>query len=112
MRVMRAHHPRAWIVVSSFAVPIAAYAGAVLDADGDLVPDQFDNCRLVANGLNQLTNQVDADLDGSETVTTADFSIFLGKFSGVGAANRPGPSGLACSDPTIRIDLGQAPCTH
>jgi hypothetical protein len=49
--------------------------------------------------------------DGNTAITAADFGIFLGKFSGAGDANRPGPSGLFCANPTIRVDLGQVPCT-
>jgi hypothetical protein len=121
-------------------LPFSAFAGPVLDADGDLVPDAYDNCRLVANGPNQTTNQVDCDLDGygnrcdadlnqdcattaadfglwlaafgsivgaggceldfdgNGTITAADFGIFLGKFSGMGLANAPGLSGLACAN--------------
>jgi hypothetical protein len=129
----------------------------MLDFDADLVPDSFDNCRTVANGPNQATNQSDSDgdgygnrcdtdfdqsgttttadfgrflgafgsppiciaiyppppacmpdLDGSGTVTTADFGNFLGRFSAPPGA--PGPSGLVCANPLIRIDLGDAPC--
>jgi len=132
----------------AFGFALSANAGAITDTDNDLVPDQFDNCRVVANGPNQTTNQVDSDLDGygnrcdadyhnpptgpnnlattagdfgfflgtfgtnslgqtdhdgNGTITAADFGIFLSKFSAVGAANAPGPSGLACS--------GTIPCT-
>ena len=129
--------------------PAPARAGAVLDADGDLIPDPFDNCSTRANGPNQGSNQVDVDLDGygnrcdadfdqDGATTPADFGIFLGWFGGYcippgncapdldgdGAVtpsdfgifltyfgvSPPGPSGLACADPTIRIALGDVPC--
>lgn len=72
-------------------VPLAAFGGAVQDTDGDLVPNQFDNCSTAANGPNQTTNQVDCDRDGygnrcdtdtdqSCTTTTADFGGFLALF--------------------------------
>jgi hypothetical protein len=72
-------------------LPVHAHSGAIQDADGDLVPDQFDNCSLVANGPNQTTNQVDSDLDGygnrcdadldqNCATTAADFGLFLGVF--------------------------------
>jgi hypothetical protein len=41
-------------------------------------------------------------------VTTADFGIFLGRFSAPPGV--PGPSGLACARFAIRIDLGDVPC--
>jgi len=44
----------------------------------------------------------ETDHDGNQAVSTGDFGIFLGKFSGTGAANGPGPSGLTCA--------GRAPC--
>ena len=129
----------------AFGFAMSASAGAVLDGDGDLVPNQFDNCLVVANGPNQTTNQVDSDLDGygnrcdadydnnfattaadfgvflgtfgtnnlgetdhdgNGTITAADFGIFLAKFSGIGAANRPGTTGLTCTSYT-----GVPPCT-
>ena len=120
----------------AFGNAMSASAGAITDNDGDLVPDQFDNCRTHANGPNQTTNQVDSDLDGygnrcdadfnNDAATNVadfgtflvtfgqptlgqtdmngdgicnvgDFGLFLVKFSGAGAANQPGPSGLACA---------------
>jgi len=88
------------MLASLFAIGFAmsATAGSVVDSDlpsGDLVPDQFDNCRLVQNGPNQGSNQVDTDVDGygnacdadydnDFAVTTADFSVFLTAFGGAG----------------------------
>lgn len=51
-----------WIVFA--AVLFAANAVSAQDADGDLVPDPFDNCLLIANGPNDPSQQVDDDLDG------------------------------------------------
>lgn len=75
----------------AFGYALSASAGAVVDTDGDLVPDQFDNCRLVANGPNQGSNQVDtnldgfgnacdADLDNNNSVGGSDFALFVGFF--------------------------------
>ena len=74
--------------------------GALVDSDGDLVPDEFDNCTQIPNGPQQASNQVDTDRDGYGNacdadysgaadfeVTTADFSIFLYAFTG----SRPNP---------------------
>ena len=129
--------------------PTPARAGAVLDADGDLIPDAFDNCSTLDNGPNDGSNQVDVDLDGfgnrcdadfdqDGATTPADFGLFLGTFGGPcippgvcapdldgdGAVTPadfgifltyfgvgpPGPSGLACADPTVQTSLGDAPC--
>ncbi len=75
--------------------------GALADSDGDLVPDEFDNCVEVPNGPQQGSNQVDTDRDGYGNacdgdysagprdfrVTTTDFTIFLYAFTGA----RPNP---------------------
>jgi hypothetical protein len=82
---------------ASGRVPI----GALADTDGDLVPDEFDNCVEIPNGPQQRSNQVDTDRDGYGNacdadyssgprdfeVTTADFAIFLYAFTGA----RPDP---------------------
>ena len=54
------------LLASIFALGFAftANAGSVTDTDGDLVPDQFDNCLSDANGPNQGSNQIDTDADG------------------------------------------------
>lgn len=89
---VRAHSIRISLAcLIALLVPIAALAGAVLDADNDLVPDQFDTCRLHADGPNQTSNQRDTDLDGygnrcdpdfdqSCSVTAADFGSWLSCF--------------------------------
>lgn len=63
--------------VSLFAIGFAmsATAGSIIDTDGDLVPDVFDNCSTAANGpttANQC-NQVDTDSDGFGNTCDADF---------------------------------------
>lgn len=65
------------LLVSLFAIGFAgsAMAGAVVDTDTDLVPDQFDNCSTAANGPNSVAtgNQVDTDIDGYGNRCDADF---------------------------------------
>jgi len=83
------------MLVSLFAFGLAfsANAGAVADADGDLVPDGFDNCDARANGPGDASNQVDSNQDGygnacdtdynGDNVTNSiDFPIFLNSFTG------------------------------
>jgi hypothetical protein len=88
----------------AFGYAMSASAGAVVDADGDLVPDQFDNCKNFDNGPNDGSNQVDTDIDGwgnacdgdfdntgaSTTwlVSGADFTIFVANFGLSTAAAR------------------------
>ena len=79
-----------WLVLLSASL---AHAGATPDADGDLVPDGFDNCTAIANGPAQACSQQDTDQDGygnscdpdydqTGFVNIPDFSIFLGAFTG------------------------------
>jgi hypothetical protein len=83
------------LLASIFALGFAstANAGAVTDTDGDLVPDQFDNCLTDPNGPNQGSNQIDTDSDGfgnacdtdydnNGNTTTADFGVFFPAFTG------------------------------
>lgn len=76
------------VTLLALLTPVAGFAGAVLDADNDLVPDQFDSCVNHANGPNQASNQIDTDLDGygdrcdpdvdqSCSVTALDFGSWL-----------------------------------
>ncbi len=148
-----------WIGVLVAAFPMISFAGAVVDADLDTIPDQFDNCRTVQNGPNQIWNQNDSDADGygdrcdadydqdgatapsdfsrflqcfgttwltiypplpnqpapfcavtdydrDSATTPLDLTFFLSRFGRGGVL----PSGLACADPTIRVDLGNPPC--
>jgi hypothetical protein len=83
------------LLVSLFAIGFAgsAMAGAVVDTDTDLVPDQFDNCSTAPNGPASVNtgNQVDTDVDGygnrcdadfdnDAAVLGADFTFLLGQF--------------------------------
>ena len=91
-----------------------------LDADGDGYGDAGD-ADYDQNGVTtaadfgvllvRLGRPCDrADHNGDGYVTVADFATYLQKFAGVGAANRPGPSLLACADLSMEIDDGDAPC--
>ena len=62
------------IVLLAFGLALSANAGSIHDADGDLVPDAFDNCLTDPNGPNDGSNQVDADQDGFGNACDADFS--------------------------------------
>lgn len=122
----------------AFGYALSAAAGAVTDTDADLVPDQFDNCNLIANGPNNGSNQVDTDLDGygnrcdgdldnDGLVAGSDFGIFVGYFgSGTAAAREAdfdGDTLIAGSDFGIFVSLfgqplhsglacaGTVPCT-
>ena len=64
--------------VSLFAIGFAmsATAGSIADADGDDIPDVFDNCSVVANGAapgGTCSNQIDTDSDGFGDICDADF---------------------------------------
>jgi len=95
----------------AFGFAMSASAGAVVDTDGDLVPNQFDNCSAVANGPNQTTNQVDSDLDGygnrcdadydnNFATTAADFGVFLGTFgtNNLGETDHDGNGTITAAD--------------
>ncbi|MBJ22951.1 MAG: hypothetical protein GY910_22655 [bacterium] len=112
-------------LVSLFALGFAlnAHAGAVADADTDLVPDQYDNCDGVANGPGELSNQVDSDLDGygnacdadyvdaGFAVNVADFAIFLAAFQGgpTTVTDHDGDGATAVSDFAVFLAAFQAP---
>lgn len=99
-----------------------ALAGAAIDTDGDLVPDQWDNCRSLANGPNEGSNQVDSDLDGygnrcdadfdnSLTVTGADFGQWLGTFGtrNCGETDHDGSCTITTADFAIFFSYHQRP---
>jgi hypothetical protein len=60
-------------VLLALCLSLVASAGSVVDTDGDLVPDGFDNCTQVPNGPNQDSNQVDTDGDGYGNACDCDF---------------------------------------
>ncbi|MBK7951848.1 MAG: hypothetical protein IPK00_24585 [Deltaproteobacteria bacterium] len=63
------------VVVAGVLSLNAGITGAVCaDADSDLVCDAVDNCFVKPNGPNQLSNQVDTDLDGYGNRCDADFN--------------------------------------
>lgn len=106
----------------AFGYAMSASAGAVVDGDGDLVPNQFDNCSVVANGPNQGTNQVDSDLDGygnrcdtdydnSLTTTAADFGAFLATFgtANLGETDHDGSGTITASDFAVFLSKFSAP---
>ena len=79
----------------AFGFAMSANAGAVVDGDGDLVPDAFDNCLTLSNGPGESSNQVDSDQDGYgnacdadydndalNDVTLLDYGVFLAAFTG------------------------------
>ena len=83
------------MLASVFALGFAftANAGSVVDTDGDLVPDAYDNCSDIDNGPGDPSNQVDSNLDGygnacdpdydnNGATTTVDFNTFFASFTG------------------------------
>jgi len=58
---------------AAFALAVAVHAGAVSDNDGDLVPNQFDNCQNHDNGPNDTSNQIDTDIDGYGNACDCDY---------------------------------------
>lgn len=100
--------------VGLFALGFAmsASAGVAIDSDGDLVPDQWDNCSRVANGpIQSVPNQIDSDLDGygnrcdadydnSGTTTSSDFGVFLASFgmNSFGETDHDGSGTITAAD--------------
>ncbi len=69
----------AWAALGSaplWTAPFWAVSAALAlsDADGDLVPDAFDNCSVIPNGPNEASNQVDSDLDGYGNACDPDYN--------------------------------------
>ena len=66
---------------------LSSAANATGDADGDGIPDDADNCTLVANpdqfdaDADGYGNICDADLNNSELVTVSDYIILRGRLS-------------------------------
>lgn len=71
----RARDWRGAMVAVVFAV-VQGGAGVALaaDTDGDLVDDAVDNCLLEPNGPNELSNQVDTDMDGYGNACDPDYN--------------------------------------
>ena len=74
---------------------VKGQGGADTDTDGDLVPDDMDNCSTRPNGANEKSNQIDSDRDGYGNacdpdynndfgVTADDFGVFLSSLGGPG----------------------------
>lgn len=91
------------------ALALGAPAGASVDVDNDTVPDVFDNCLWVKNGLPQAPNvQCDTDRDGYGNACDADvnndFGVGIPDFGTFTAefGHAVGQSGLACA--------GMTPC--
>ena len=102
-------------VLLSMGFALSANAGAVADADGDGVPDAFDNCLNVPNGPVLATascngqedndgdgfgQPCDGDLDGDNIVLGTDLTVMFGLFGG---ANNAGD--LNCDGTTLGTDI-------
>ena len=84
MKIIARVIPSILIAFSPIAFAPVLVAAAIVDTDGDTVPDDIDNCINVPN-----TNQLDADGDGygnfcdgdlnnSNLTTATDFNLFRG----------------------------------
>lgn len=62
----------------AFGLSMGAFAGSIVDADGDDVPDALDNCQVIANGPTSnpgsCTSQFDVDQDGYGNSCDSDLS--------------------------------------
>ena len=96
----------------------AASGGNQVDSDGDgfgnaCDPD-YDNNGIVSttdfgvfyDAFIGASANLATDHDGNGSTSTTDFAAFAARFGSV-----PGPSGLACADPTIDVAAGQPACT-
>jgi hypothetical protein len=123
----------------TIGLSFSSFAGSVVDADSDGIPDSYDNCLGVANGpgaaaaVGFCDTQMDGDLDGygnacdfdsnqDGNILADDLGDVLSNWAGANPAvdhncdgnvladdlslilsgwgGAPGPSGLACADPT------------
>jgi hypothetical protein len=99
------------VVLLVFGFALAASAGAILDTDGDVVPDVLDNCPTAANGTapqpnppNLVSNQTDSTVppDGYGDVCDCDFDqdgFVLGNDIGLLFAK------FAGTDPEYDVDV-------
>jgi hypothetical protein len=84
-----------------------------IDTDGDGTPcdTDFDQNGVITGSdfsiflENFNTGNPLTDLNGDGVTSGADFTIFVSSSN-----SGPGPSGLACADPTIDIAAGDPPC--
>ena len=71
----------------AFGLSFGTFAGSVPDADGDGVPDQYDNCRVVPNGplagTDLCTGQED---DGGDGINAGGVYPYAGPPDGYGNA--------------------------
>ena len=102
-------------VALTFGLSSISMAGSIADADGDGVPDNFDNCLNVANGplagacagqqdgdLDGYGNACDSDFDDDGSTQGSDFTIFLAVFGLADAeADLDCSAGVQGSDFTI-----------
>ena len=81
------------VLALTFGLSFGSFAGSISDADGDGVPDNFDNCVNAANGplggvcaaqqdgdLDGYGNTCDSDFDQDGSTQGSDFTIFLAAF--------------------------------
>lgn len=104
----------ALVVLLAAGVSFTSFAGSLADADGDLVPDGFDNCSAKAN-----TGQIDTDQDGYGNACDADYdntgSVGQSDFTLLGQAfgtslGQPGYNAAIDCDATDSIGQGDFTC--
>jgi len=95
----------------AIGLSVTSFAGSIVDADSDGVPDSFDNCSVVANGplasTNSCNGQEDGDLDGygnpCDTDTDNDGATSLADVSATFSA-----AAVASTDPNFDFDCDGA----
>lgn len=100
----------------ALGLSLVSYAGAAPDADGDGVPDQYDNCDATPNGplaatggcngqedgdLDGYGNPCDADLNNNNSVDAADLGALLTAYGTPSAT-----ADLNCNGSVDASDLG------
>lgn len=110
-----------FVGVCAIGFAMSANAGTIADADGDTIPDVFDDCSSIANGPatagkpNQLdsdvptdgyANMCDGDLTGDGVVAGTDFSAFVPLFgSALTAADFSGDGVVAGTDFSLFVSF-------